>query len=197
MKPTLLRWIKPRHGFDMILSCTAASILLCLAKQPASAIEQEEAEQQEAVKESRSTRDGAITALGSLIGSDEVACSEGLQNSNASSVTSSWMEVTDSIVKYFVEEDVQARHSSCPHPGPCFKATFQSFLRPLALGAVGQALIYLLARSVGTLWPPTQASLPHPGCEADHLPAAPWPCPSLLPPLGCLRELPFAPSAGS
>ena len=40
-----------------------------------------------------SGRDGTITALGSLIGSDEVARSEQDQHSNASSVTSSWMEV--------------------------------------------------------------------------------------------------------
>ena len=95
-------------------------------------------------------RDGTITALGSLIGTDEVACLEGVQNSNASAVTSSWMEVTSltNVTRYPAEEYIQARHSSCPHSGPCFKATLQSFVKPLALGAVGQTLIHLLARSV-------------------------------------------------
>jgi len=136
-------WIRQRHGFDIILSCTASSILLWLAKQPDFSTSINNA--QEAVSNKGSTRDGTITALGTLIGTDELACSEGVQHSYASSVTSSWTEV---------------RHSSCPHPGSCFNATLQSFLRPLALGAVGQTLFHLLARLRGRPPPGSPLALP-------------------------------------
>jgi len=122
-------WIKQRRGFDIFLSCAASSLLLWLAKQQDFSTSINTA--QEAVNNKGSARDGTITALGTLIGADEIACLEGVQRLNASSVTSSWMEV---------------RHSSCPHPGSCFNASLQSFLKPLALGAVGQTLFHLLAR---------------------------------------------------
>ena len=87
----MLRWIKQRGGFDIVLSCTASSILLWLAKQPEVRDSANNDPQEESANNKK--RDGAITALGSLIGTDEISCLEGAQSLNASSVTSSWMEV--------------------------------------------------------------------------------------------------------
>ena len=91
---SLLRWIKQRHGFDILLSCAASSILLWLAKQPDFKDSATFNNVEEVVSNKGSARYGTITALGTLIGSDELACTEGVQQSDATSVTSSWMAVT-------------------------------------------------------------------------------------------------------
>ena len=86
----------------MVLSCAASSILFWLAKKkdvnndPA-AIDNPPADTGLSEKGSK---DGTVTALGALIGADEVACGEENQNKHLGSITSSWTEVDiDSALK--------------------------------------------------------------------------------------------------
>ena len=96
------RWLKPKPRFDVVLSCTASSILLWLAKKKdvnndSAAIDNPPADTGWSRKGSK---DGTVTALGALIGADEVACGEENQNKHLGTITSSWTKVNiDSALK--------------------------------------------------------------------------------------------------
>ena len=79
----------------MVLSCAASSILLWLAKKKdvnndSAAIDNPPAD---TCLSEKGSKDGTVTALGALIGADEVACEEENQNKHLGSITSSWTEV--------------------------------------------------------------------------------------------------------
>jgi len=140
-------WLKPKPRFDVVLACAASSILLWLAKKKDVNNDSAEIDNPPAHTGSseKGSKDGTVTALGALIGADEVACEEENQNKHLGTITSSW---------------TKARHCSCPHPGSCASAVLQSCLRPLALGTVGQALLHLLARLRGRPSPRSPLALP-------------------------------------